>query len=344
MSNKEDKQGLLLSDAQLSAELNRCEYCEEKPCREACPVDCSPADFIMAARKMAPQDILRSAAKIMASNPLGGICGSVCPDKHCMAECSRKLFDKPINIPDVQAEIVYRAKELGGIPDFNKPEANGKKIAVIGAGPAGLGAAAVLAQKGYKIDIFEARGEEGGMCNLIPQHRLNRDVLKTDIEFLKSLGDITVNTGSPVEDPKELLEKDYKSVIVTAGLWKPITMGIPGEELAVNAVDYLTDPLKYDFKGKIAVIGGGASALDCAVIAKKNGAENVEMFSLESFAEMPLTERERNELLEYGIEISGRSRVTAIKGDNGSIGGIDTVKINLNGEQFNLEDLEDIEG
>src|SRR3989339_382841 len=129
----------------------RCEYCEEKPCRTACPVNCSPADFIMAAREGAPQDILRAAAIIMGSNPLGGICGMVCPDKHCMAECSHKLFDGAINIPDVQAEIVYRAKKMGGIPEFRKGKAYGNKIAIVGSGPAGLGAAAVLAQKGYKV-------------------------------------------------------------------------------------------------------------------------------------------------------------------------------------------------
>ena len=156
---------------QLHTELLRCEYCEEKPCKEACPVNCSPFDFIMAARMGNPSDIKRAAAEIMHSNPLGGVCGLVCPDRFCMAACSRKNFDGSINIPKVQATLVETAKRLGGIPKFSTPTPNGMKVAVIGGGPAGLGAAAVLGQLGYTVDIFESRELIGGMMNLIPDQR-----------------------------------------------------------------------------------------------------------------------------------------------------------------------------
>jgi NADPH-dependent glutamate synthase beta subunit-like oxidoreductase len=112
----------VMTPAQLQTELLRCEYCEQKPCKEACPVHCSPADFIMAARMGNASDIRRSAAEIMHANPLGGICGMVCPDMLCMAACTRKQFDGSINIPLVQATIVSMAKDLGGIPEFSKPE------------------------------------------------------------------------------------------------------------------------------------------------------------------------------------------------------------------------------
>ena len=128
---------LTMTPAQLQAELLRCEYCEEKPCREACPVNCSPADFIMAARMGNPSDLQRSAGEIMHANPLGGICGMVCPDTLCMAACTHKKFDGPINIPLVQATIVEMAKNQGGIPKFSVPMPNGKKVAVVGGGPAG---------------------------------------------------------------------------------------------------------------------------------------------------------------------------------------------------------------
>src|SRR5665647_528708 len=111
---------LILSNAQLQTELQRCEYCEERPCRDACPVNCSPADFIMAARLGNVSDFRRSAAEIMQANPLGGVCGMVCPDTLCMAACTRKKFDGPINIPLVQATIVDKAKNMGGIPEFSK--------------------------------------------------------------------------------------------------------------------------------------------------------------------------------------------------------------------------------
>jgi len=96
----------LLTDAQLAAEIERCEYCAEKPCRGACPADCSPADFIMAVRVGELHDFARAAAMIMSSNPLGGVCGSVCPDTHCMKGCVRAGLDRPVDIPAVQATII----------------------------------------------------------------------------------------------------------------------------------------------------------------------------------------------------------------------------------------------
>ena len=146
---------IFLTDAQLKSEAERCLYCEEKPCREACPAGCSPADFMMAVRQMKKSDIKRAAKLILANNPFGGVCGTVCPDWFCMKACSRKTFDKPINIPAVQAAIINKAKELGCLPSFKAEKSNGKKVAIAGAGPAGLAAAAMLAQKGYKVDIFE---------------------------------------------------------------------------------------------------------------------------------------------------------------------------------------------
>ena len=141
METKRPIEALFMTKKQLETELLRCEYCEEKPCKEACPAHCSPYDFIMAAREGNSSDIKRAAAEIMRANPLGGVCGLVCPDTLCMAACSRKKFDGSINIPKVQATIIEMAKQLGGIPKFDKPTLNGKQIAVIGGGPAGLGAA-----------------------------------------------------------------------------------------------------------------------------------------------------------------------------------------------------------
>ncbi|MEW6093343.1 MAG: NAD(P)-binding protein, partial [Chloroflexota bacterium] len=231
---------LIMTPAQLQTELLRCEFCEEKPCREACPAHCSPADFIMAARVGQPSDIRRSAAEIMHANPLGGICGLVCPDTLCMAACSRKKFDGPINIPLVQATIVEMAKGLGGIPEFSKPKLNGKKVAIIGGGPAGLGAGSALAQMGYTVDIFESRDRLGGMVNLIPEHRLDRKVIATDIQFALSLGNIAIKTGTKIENPNELLEQ-YDAVCVAAGLWKPIELDIENENLAIKMVGLLSD-------------------------------------------------------------------------------------------------------
>jgi NADPH-dependent glutamate synthase beta subunit-like oxidoreductase/dihydroorotate dehydrogenase/Pyruvate/2-oxoacid:ferredoxin oxidoreductase delta subunit len=336
---------LIMTPAQLQTELLRCEFCEEKPCREACPAHCSPADFIMAARVGQPSDIRRSAAEIMHANPLGGICGMVCPDTLCMAACAHKKFDGSINIPLVQATVVEMAKGLGGIPEFSKPKSNGKKVAIIGGGPAGLGAAAALAQMGYAVDIFEAADRLGGMVNQIPEHRLDRKVVETDIKFLLSLGKITVKRGTKVDDPKSLLKKGYDAVCVAAGLWKPIELGIENENLAIKMVDLLSNPSAYHFDGRVAVIGGGATALDCAVTAKQRGAKHVELFMLEKLSEMPLTTKERNDLPDFDIEVNGRIRVSKIVAKNDKVSGLETIKMELpEGKPFSPANVRDLAG
>ncbi len=331
--------------AQLQTELFRCEFCEEKPCKEACPVNCSPADFIMAAREGNTSDFRRSAAEIMHANPLGGICGMVCPDTLCMAACTRKKFDGPINIPLVQATIVDKAKRDGGLQDFSKPNLNGKKVAVVGGGPAGLGAAAVLGQMGYTVNIFESLSHLGGMVNLIPKERLDLKTIESDIEFLLSLGNISAKMGTKIEDPKSLLKEGYDAVCVSVGLWKPIELGIENEKLGIKMVDLLSNPSAHQFEGRVAVIGGGATALDCAITARKCGAAHVEVFMLEKLAEMPLTSKERKELLDYDIEVNGRSRVSKILADGDKVSGLETLKVELpEGTHFSPANIRDIAG
>jgi len=312
---------------------------------EACPVNCSPFDFIMAARVGNPSDIKRSAAEIMHNNPLGGVCGMVCPDTLCMSACTRKYFDGAINIPLIQATIIQMAKELGGIPKFSVPAPNGIKMAVVGGGPAGIGTAAALAQTGYTVDIYEARDQLGGMMNLIPDHRLDKIVVETDIEFALSLGEIHAKTGTKIDNPEELLAQGYKAVCVTTGLWKPIKLGIENEDLAIKMVDLLANPSEHNFNGRVAVVGGGATAIDCAISAKERGAKHVELFMLEKLSEMPLTPRERQELLDFDIEVNGRIRISQIAKGGKGISGIETMKVQLpEGETFSPTNVQDISG
>lgn len=326
---------LFLTDAQLASELARCVYCEEKPCMVACPADCSPADFIMAARGATPADFGRSAKLIMAKNPLGGVCGGVCPDIYCQQACSRTLFDRPIEIPMVQAAIVARAKAAGTLPPLDATPANGRKVAVVGAGAAGLAAAGVLAQQGFEVDLIERGERAGGAVRLIPEHRLDPAVLDTDIEWLLKSARIHLHTNRTVADPAALLEQGYAGVLVTTGLHDPIRMGIEGEGMALTGNAYLADAAKHATAGRVVVIGGGAIACDCAVTAATLGAAEVDMITLERAGEMPLSPRERRELLEHAINLVGRTRVTAIVGDGKAPSALKVERVTLPaGERF----------
>ncbi len=338
---KESKNGFL-SDAQLKTELEKCEYCSEKPCKEACPADCSPADFIMAVRVGARSDYRRSAALIMGANPLGGVCGAVCPDRHCMKACVRRTFDSPVNIPAVQATIIEKAKSFDVMPEFEKPPLNGRSVAILGAGPSGLGAAALLAQMGYKVEIFDRSARPGGMCTLIPASRLSPEVLKTDIDFLLSLGKISIRN----KRWSRVKRSAYDAVLVAAGLDEPFIPPVAGSGMAVDWMRYLSRPATYNVKGKrVAIVGGGAVALDCAETALSRGAMSVELFALETWAEMPLTAKEREAVRTSGITLSGRVRVAEICSAGKRITGLKTMKVALpRGKKFHPRNVVDVKG
>ena len=338
---------LFLTDAQLAAEIAKCEYCEEKPCLEACPAHCSPADFIKAMELGLPSDVQRAAALIMGKNPLGGICGMVCPDFHCMAACVHRKLDSAVNIPMVQAAIVQRAKELDCMPQFAPVQPSGKKVAVVGGGPAGLAAAGTLARRGHAVTIYERDCELGGMCNCIPDFRLDKQVLQSDIAWTLSLGQIEVQLNHEVTSAQSILDEGtFDAVVVTTGLWSPILPGIPGEQQAITAEAFLQDPGAFDVQGRVVVIGGGATAFDCAAVAQRQGARSVEMIALETLGEMPLTGDEMEALVSSGIDVNGRRQVSAIDTEGETITGIRTCKVSLKDSTagFSLANIAPLEG
>lgn len=334
---------MFLNDAQLRTELERCEFCEEKPCKGACPCDCSPADFIMAARGFTPEDFKRSAGIILSSNPLGGVCGAVCPDYHCQAKCSREGFDSPINIPAVQATIIKKAKEFGQLPEFVLPPRNGKSIGVIGAGPAGIAAAVVMTQLGYEVEVFET-DRMGGAANLIPEERLEKHVMDTDLDYVISTFGIKLNSAA-MPKASELIAKGASAVIIATGLNQPIRLNIPGDEYVHYGMDFLRYPERYDLKGKRIALVGGAIAADQALTAIQRGAAHVELLCLESYPEMPLTPHEKQGLHEAGVLITNRVRVTELVHENGRVRGIKTKPVVLpRGESFHPSKIHDEAG
>jgi dihydropyrimidine dehydrogenase (NAD+) subunit PreA len=334
---------MYLTDAQLMSEIARCEFCAEKPCKEACPCDCSPADFIMAAAMGRPEDFKRAAGIILASNPLGGICGCVCPDYHCVEACSREKFDTPIRIPEVQATIIRKARELGQVPEFVPVKKNGKKVAVVGGGPAGLGAAATLTQLGYEAAIFDPE-PLGGQARLIPDERLDPEMIVDDLKFIADTFHIT-HIRESVEEPSRLLKQGYAAVILAGGLNDPIRLNIPGDETAIYGMDILRDPGSFDLTGKRIALVGGAIAGDQALTAAKRGAAHVEMVTLEAWHEMPLTDSEKQGLIDAGVCFSPRMRICEIINENGKLTTVNMKKVRLpKGESFDPAKIEDEPG
>jgi NADPH-dependent glutamate synthase beta subunit-like oxidoreductase/dihydroorotate dehydrogenase/Pyruvate/2-oxoacid:ferredoxin oxidoreductase delta subunit len=262
-----------------------------------------------------------------------------------MAACTRRDFDGPINIPRVQATIVEMARRAGQMPDFELPQPTGRNVAVVGGGAAGLGAAAALAQMGHAVTILEARERLGGMLRLIPEERLEQRVVDADIAFVRSLGAVETRLNTKVEDPAILLGQGFDAVCITSGLWSPIKLGIEGEDLAVKMVDLLSDPAAFMFSGRIAIIGGGATAVDCAIVSTTRGARHVELFMLEKFSEMPLTAAERRQLVDYELEVHGRVRLTGIRRDAAHCLHLDTMKVSLpDGQPFKPSSVVDVAG
>lgn len=335
---------LYFTDARLRDEIAKCQYCEEKPCKTACPADCSPADFIMAVAAGQPSDYLRAAEEILRANPLGEVCGLVCPDSHCVRACVQKTHGNAIDIPRIQATIVRKARELKAIKPPSREQDKSPRIAVVGAGPAGLAASAVLSQKGYSVCLFDSAQELGGTCQWIPEFRLPRQALKDDTAFLGSLG-IQCELGKSVDDPSALLKNGFSAVVVSPGLADPIPLKVPGEELTVSFDRFLKNPKDHMPAGLVAIVGGGAVATDCALVAKLYGARRIEMFVLERLEEMPLDKGEMESLIAGGIDVNPRTRITAIK-DTGESDGqftLETTKVRLRKPPlgFSLDNLED---
>ena len=322
------KDDIYLTASQFDAELERCLNCPTKPCLKACPVSCSPCDFIAHAKQ---KNISEAAKIIAAQNPLGETCGLICPNKFCVRACLRQYKDSPIRIPAVQAEIMRRARLQKLFFPLPIVSLNNKKIAIIGAGPAALGAISVLIRQGFSVTIFEKEASVGGALNLIPQARLPREIIAYEWQKFLSHPAVSLQTKTEVTDWSVLLKQGFDAVIVTSGEQKSRTLGIEGENLALNYAQYLRNPQDFTDVGSIAVIGGGEVAADCAVTAATFGAKQVEMFVRRRLSDMRVTEQERESLLKNRVNITALTRITKIEKQS------DTLTLYTCKTQFNEE-------
>ena len=298
-----------LNKTQLNAELEKCLQCPTKPCKKACPAQCSPYDFIANARM---QKWAEAASEIANHNPLGEVCGLICPDKFCQKACLRQHVDYAIKIPSVQATIMQIARvENLWQPMVGKPIK--LKVAVVGAGPAGIGATAELVKAGYSVEVYEAASTVGGVLNLIPQARLQREITVYEWQKFIDTGRVKIHLNTSVADYSLLLNNGFCAVIVAKGEQKPRELPIEGKELAVQYTTYLAKPEIYKNAMNVAVIGGGAVAVDCATTAKQFGATHVEMFVRRQINNMRVTAQEREVLLQNQIDLTTMTRVAKLE-------------------------------
>lgn len=299
------------------------------PCKVACPAHIAVEGYI----KMVKEGRFRDAlALIKKDNPFPAICGRVC-NKRCEAACTRGKIDEAVAIDDIKkfvAELDLQSNTRY-IPDIVIPSNMGiwkEKIAIIGAGPAGLSCAYYLATKGYYPVVFEKNEKPGGMLTYgIPSYKLEKDVIDAEIEILKELG-VTIKCG--VEVGKDvtiasLREEGFKAFYIAIGCQGGKLPGIPGEDakgtsVAVKFLHDATVDKSTILNGNVVVVGGGNVAIDCARTAKRFKANKVSVFSLEDRNHMPATNQEILETLDEGIEINnGYGPKEIIKDENGCV-------------------------
>ncbi len=313
-----DEVALGYSAEQAQAEANRCIQCPKRNCVPGCPVNIDIPEFIKAMR----EDDMPAAVRILKSkNAMPGICGRVCPQEtQCEVVCTLAKKDAPVAIGRLERyvadwELVNIEKVTPGI----QAAATGKRVAIVGSGPAGLTAAADLAKLGHSVTLFEALHVAGGVLMYgIPEFRLPKKIVQTEVNYVTSLG-VQLELNSVVgrlATVDELLNNGYQAVFLGTGAGLPMFMNVPGENLngVYSSNEFLTriNLMKayqfpeYDTPVKVgkrvAVIGGGNVAMDSARCALRLGAEAVYIVYRRSEVEMPARREEVENAQEEGIQ------------------------------------------
>jgi heterodisulfide reductase subunit A len=304
------------------------------PCASRCPADVPAQGYIALIREKKYLEALKLHRK---SNPFPSICGRVCTHP-CELSCARSLVDEPVAIMNLKRFIADFEMQLDEIPLPEMKEKKDKKVAIIGAGPAGLTAAYYLAQEGYQVRIIEALPFAGGMLKTgIPDYRLPSDILNREIDLVKRMG-VLINTNSRISNADEILKlirsEGYSAVFLATGAGKNTNVKIQGADLegVTSGVDFLRDfKLEKIDKviGNVVVIGGGNAAIDSSRTALRLGAKNVQIFYRRSYEEMPALKEEIEDALEEGIKINYLIAPVEIHGEAGKVKSLKLIKNTL---------------
>jgi glutamate synthase (NADPH/NADH) small chain len=324
------------------SEASRCLDCKEPKCVEGCPVNVDIPGFI---ERICEEDFSGAIEKIKATNTLPAICGRVCPQEtQCEALCVLGKKGQPVAIGRLERFCADFERQKGvKVPEV--PESTGKRVAIVGSGPAGLTAAADLAKLGYKVTVFESLHKTGGVLSYgIPEFRLPKEIVKQEVDYIKQLG-VEFKPNYIIGRIKTLDElcDDFDAVFLGTGAGLPSFMGIPGENFSgvYSANEFLTrvnlmkayDPA-YDTMvrhGKhVVVVGGGNVAMDAARSALRLGAEEVSIVYRRGEEEMPARREEIEHAKEEGIIFRLLTNPVRILGDEKfNVKAIELIKMEL---------------
>ena len=286
---------------ELRLEADRCLLCKNARCKANCPISTEIPEVI----SLFKEGKLDEAGEILfENNPLSAVCAIVCPhEDQCKGNCIRGIKGEPI--PFCEMEEFISLKYLKNVK-LEKVGNRDERIAIIGAGPAGITLSIILARKGFKVTLFDAHEKIGGVLRYgIPEYRLHNSIIDRYEEILIELGvKIRPNTLiGPVLTLDKLFFDGYKAVFIGTGVWNPKTLNIKGESLGNvhYAIDYLKSHNVYNLGKKVAVIGAGNVAMDAARVAKRNGAEEVYILYRKGFENMPCTRAELEEAKEDDV-------------------------------------------
>ena len=325
-------------------EAQRCLNCKNMPCVKGCPVSIQIPDFI---QKIKEEDFEGAYKVIAKSSSLPAVCGRVCPqESQCESKCVRGIKGEPVGIGRLERFVAdWHNANASEAP--SKPEPNGHKVAVIGAGPAGLTCAGDLAKMGYSVAIFEALHLAGGVLVYgIPEFRLPKSIVQKEVDSLKALGvEVEVNSviGKVLTIDELMDEMGYEAIFIGSGAGLPRFMGIPGEALngVYSANEFLTrvnlmkaykegsaTPIKKNTN--VAVVGGGNVAMDAARSALRLGAETVYIVYRRGMEELPARKEEVEHAEEEGIIFKTLCNPVEVLGDEkGFVKGIKCIEMEL---------------
>jgi dihydropyrimidine dehydrogenase (NAD+) subunit PreT len=318
-----------LTEAQALLEASRCLYCFDAPCVHACPTGIDVPSFI---RRIGEANVRGAAATILESNPLGGFCARDCPTEVlCEQVCVRNVQQgRPVAIGRLQR---YAVDVLLASPEnriFERGPATGRRVAVLGAGPAGLACAHALARAGHEVTLFDAKPKAGGLNEYgVATYKTTGDYAQREVEWLLAVGGITLECGWALASAQqfERLRRDYDALFLGVGLADTHRLGVPGETLAgvEDAVDFISalrqasDPGAVAVGRRVLVIGGGMTAVDAAVQSKLLGAETVDLVYRRGPEQMRASQHEQDLARTRGVRILHWLAPVELLGEGGSV-------------------------